>query len=343
MVRKSAELGGEVRQMIVESYRSNKNISELARIFGIPRRTIGSVIKKFQQFGSVENRSGRGRKRLFTDRDTNQLSRVVKQNRRRPLQDITTIINEGKDHSFCTKTVQRKLKDLGYKRRVAKKQVVVREVNKKKRVAWAKERKDWSVDAQWKKWIFSDESQIVIGKNNKICIWRKDSEVDDPHVISRAPRGRVSLMVWGCMCFAGVGTLTDVEGIINAQKYINIIDNNLWPVIARHFPNENYIFMDDNAPVHRARVVREYMETNNINHTEWPAQSPDLNPIENIWLKLKRDIEPQAVNINSKNDLLNAVRRSWETIEPAYIQGLYNTIPARLKEVIKMKGNLTKY
>ena len=143
MVRKSAELGGEVRQMIVESYRSNKNISELARIFGIPRRTIGSVIKKFQQFGSVENRSGRGRKRLFTDRNTNQLSRVVKQNRRRLLQDITTIINEGKDHSFCTKMVQRKLKDLGYKRRVAKKQVVVREVNKKKRVAWAKERKDW--------------------------------------------------------------------------------------------------------------------------------------------------------------------------------------------------------
>ena len=101
--------------------------------------------------------------------------------------------------------------------------------------------------------------------------------------------------------------------------------------------------MDANAPVHRARVVREYMETNNINHTEWPAQSPDLNPIENIWLKLKRDIEPQAVNINSKNDLLNAVRRIWETIEPAYIQGLYNTIPARLKEVIRMKGNLTKY
>ena len=64
--------------------------------------------------------------------------------------------------------MQRKLKDLGCKWRVAKIKVVVREVNKKKRVAWAKERKDWSVDAQWKKWIFSDESQIVIGKNNKL-------------------------------------------------------------------------------------------------------------------------------------------------------------------------------
>ena len=291
----------------------------------------------------MENRSGRGRKRLFTDRDINQLSRVVKQNRRTPLQDITTIINEGKDHTFSAKTVQRKLTDLEYKRRVAKKQVVVREVNKKKRVAWAKERKNWTVDGEWKSWIFSDESQIVIGKNKSIYSWRKDSEVNSPHVTCRAPRGRRSLMVWGCICYNGVGTLTHVEGNINAVKYISIIDDNLWPVIARHFPDENYTFMDDNAPVHRAHVVREYMENNNIHHTEWPAQSPDINPIENSWLKLKIDIEPQTVNIQTQNDLIAAVRRCWENIEPAYVQGLYNTIPARLNEVIRMKGNLTKY
>ena len=152
-----------------------------------------------------------------------------------------------------------------------------------------------------KYFIFLKTTQIVIGKNKKIYIWRKDSEVNNPHVISKAPRGRVSLMVWGCICYAGVGTLTHVDGNINALKYINIIDNNLWPVIARHFPDGNYTFMDDNAPVHRAHVVDEYWETYDINHTEWPAQSPDLNPIENIWLKLKRDIEPQAVN--TKNDL----------------------------------------
>ena len=119
------------------------------RIFRIPRRIIGSVIKRVQKFGSVENRSGRDMKRLFTDRDANQLSRIVKQNtcRRRPLQDITTI-NEGKGRIFCMKTVQRVLTRLEYKRRVAKKQVVVREVNKKKRVPCAKEKKNWTVDAE---------------------------------------------------------------------------------------------------------------------------------------------------------------------------------------------------
>ena len=123
--------------MIIESYRSNRNIPELSRIFGIPWRTVGSVIKKIHEFGSVENRSGRGRERLFNrDRDNTQLSRVTKQNRRGPLQDITAINNEGnEDHNFCKKIVQRKSNELGYKRRMAKKQVVLREVNEKKWVA----------------------------------------------------------------------------------------------------------------------------------------------------------------------------------------------------------------
>ena len=72
--------------------------------------------------------------------------------------------------------------------------------------------------------------------------------------------------------------------------------------------------MDDIAPIHRARTVRHYMKNNNIHHTEWPAQSLDINPIENVRLKLKRDIEPQAVNIHSPNDLLAAVHYSWENI-----------------------------
>lgn len=343
MGRKTKELSREVREMVVKSYESNKNISELSRTLGIPRRTVGSVIKKFQVFGSVENQSGRGRKKLFTARDTTQLSRVVKENRRRSLQDITAIINEGNEHSFSTKTVQRKLSDLGYKRRAAKKQVVIREVNKRKRVAWARDRKNWTVDTHWNRWIFSDECQIVIGLNNRIYIWRKESEVNSPHLVCQAPRGRVSIMVWGCICFEGMGTLTPVEGNINAAKYIDIIDNNLWPVIARHFPNDDYTFMDDNAPVHRAHQVRDYMEINNIHCTEWPAQSPDLNPIENIWLKLKRDIEPQAINIHNRNELIIAVRRAWENIQPAYVQELYRSVPSRLKEVIRMKGNLTKY
>jgi hypothetical protein len=59
-----------------------------------------------------------------------------------------------------------------------------------------------------------------------------------------------------CITFNNVGTLTTVNGNINTAKYIKILEDNIWPVIVRHYPEENYIFQDDNAPVHGATVRR---------------------------------------------------------------------------------------
>ena len=88
-------------------------------------------------------------------------------------------------------------------------------------------RKGGIVEGHWKKWIFGDKSQIVIGENNRIYIWRKDYERDYPHLVCPAPRRRLSLMIWGRVCYDGVGTSTGVEGDINAAKYLDTVDNNL--------------------------------------------------------------------------------------------------------------------
>jgi hypothetical protein len=95
----------------------------------------------------------------------------------------------------------------------------------------------------------------------------------------------VSVMIWGCISWYGPGTLCKVQDNINAQKYINILDNHLWPVIARHFPAHNYVFQDDNAPVHRAHVEQEYKHANNIRGMVLPAQSPDINIIETVGIE----------------------------------------------------------
>jgi hypothetical protein len=113
--------------------------------------------------------------------------------------------------------------------------------------------------------------------------------------------------VWwsgGGLSFNGIWTLTDVKGNINSQIYINALENNLWLVIARYFADNEYVFQDDNAPVHRARITENYKQENNINCTMWPGQSPDLNVCENVWLCIKRALQPITGNINTQNELI---------------------------------------
>ena len=129
-------------------------------------QTITSVLSKYGRTGTVETLTRSGRKRSFTNRDRNALKRLVKSNRRLTVQDITAKLNECKTKTFSQKTVQRVLHSEGYKRRLAKKKMVVREANRKKRVKWCKERTGRTVDNYWKKVMFLDESQIVLGTNN---------------------------------------------------------------------------------------------------------------------------------------------------------------------------------
>ena len=73
-------------------------------------------------------------------------------------------------------------------------------------------------------------------------------------------------MIQGCTCYDGVGTLTAVEGNINsAAKYIDILDKKLWPVVVWYFEGIEYLFMDDNAPVHRAHTVDNYKDKSKSN------------------------------------------------------------------------------
>ena len=81
-------------------------------------------------------------------------------------------------------------------------------------------------------------------------------------------------MIRGCITWYGVGTLCQVNGNINPEKYISVLDSQLWPVIVHHFPDDSYVFQDDNAPVHTARIVERYKHDNNIHGMDYGMASP---------------------------------------------------------------------
>ena len=109
------------------------------------------------------------------------------------------------------------------------------------------------------------------------------------------------------------------------------------------FPSKWLPFQDDNASVHQARIVREYIARNHIKCMSWPPQSPDINIIENIWLHIKKKLNCKITRINSNEDLFSEIKRIWQDITTTFIKKLYKSLPKRILNVIRLKGNLTKY
>ena len=343
MDEKREELSIDLKKVVVQLYQNGEKIADIAQAVNKSLSSIYRVIRKFQNSGNLENRRRSGRPRLVDEREYRRLQRLVNVDRQAPLSEITAKFNENREIAVSKKTVKRRLKEHGFSRGVYRKKVTVKAVNRKKRLSWCREKRWWTVNFQWSKVIFSDECQICVGENKRVYVWRKAGEGWRPDLVPKQNGRKLSVMVWGCLCFDGVGTLSRVNGNINAQKYIEILDDNLWPVLVRHFPAGNYLFQDDNAPVHRARIVQEFIARNRIKNMSWPAQSPDLNIIENVWLYIKRKLQQRMHRINTENDLYAQTLNIWQDITQNYVRNLYQSIPRRILQVIRLKGHLSKY
>ena len=197
--------------------------------------------------------------------------------------------------------------------------------------------------AHWEKYIFTDECQVVINKQGKVKIWRTKDEKGRPHLVVPEEQRQVQLMIWGCVTKSGVGTLGRISGYINSSKYIRIIDEKIWGVILKEFPDGNFTFVHDNAPVHVSAETSKWFDDNGLKASDWPPQSPDLNIIENVWRYLKLELAKKRHAIITKDMLWAEILEVWNNIPGDFISGLYESLPYRIKEVIKMKGNMTKY
>ena len=126
---------------------------------------------------------------------------------------------------------------------------------------------------------------------------------------------------------------------MNGQRYLDLLKNKLELHMAVH---NCTVFMQDGAPCHRAKIVTQFLKSKKIRILDWPGNSPDLNPIENLWSILKDKVSEKQPT--SAKMLEQAIKEVWvRELSNEYCQSLVESMPRRLEAVIKAKGGPTKY
>ena len=124
-------------------------------------------------------------------------------------------------------------------------------------------------------------------------------------------------MVWGCMGWNGVEKLVEVQGLIDATQYCEILDEGVMESFEKlDIPEDEQIFQQDNDPKHTSGKADQWFQDNNVQVLEWPAQSPDINPIEHLWHHLKCQLLKYDTPPKGVHELWERVVKEWNEIPP---------------------------
>ena len=153
-----------------------------------------------------------------------------------------------------------------------------------------------------------------------------------------------SLMLWRCMCWNGIGYSCKIDGRMDADLYVAILQDELQQSLEYHGKTAaNIVFQQDNDPKHTSRKAQKWFQDHSFEVMEWPAQSPDLNPIEHLWQHLKRKLGEYSIPPNGILELWERIEKEWEAIPDSVCRDLVESMPGRIAAVIKAKGGYTKY
>ncbi|KAG1391774.1 hypothetical protein G6F60_012396 [Rhizopus arrhizus] len=158
--------------------------------------------------------------------------------------------------------------------------------------------------------------------------------------------GGGSLMMWGCMTYEGPGYACQIyDGTMHSDLYQHILDTTLRETMKYYDMDWSTAhFQHDGDPKHRSKSTIQWLNANRVNYIDdWPAQSPDLYPIEHIWHHLKLKLSLYDKKAKGVHELWERVEKEWNSFDKEACRRYIDTMPARIKAVIDAKGGSTKY
>lgn len=323
-----------VREAIVNRMKRENNQSKTARELGVSRRSVQEVMCKYRAGLGVEDLKKRGRRRKLTVRQERKLARESRKNPKMTANELRFALNLSS--SVSVNTVKRSLRRAHLFGRVAVKKPLLTSKQINKRLEWCLKRRNWSQN-QWERIVFSDECLLQLHPCRREYVRRGPGEKLKPQMLNKTSKFSPTVMVWGAIRSDGFRILIRCERNVDSFEYQRILDIALPQIMTGRT-----LFQQDGASCHRSASTRQYLSGKAVRCLEeWPAQSPDLNLIENLWVDLKKAVKDR--HPKNVDDLWATAEAEWANIPSAKIDALYKSMCKRVGAVIAAKGRNTNY
>lgn len=351
-----SEISESIRNQIVGMRLYGAPFPTIEAELQVKANTAQKIFYKWQERGTCENAPRCGGPKKLNERDLGHIRRHLRhdrEQRRQPLGEIILDLNLPCSERTLERTI---VNDLGMGHRIERKTPWLSKVQKEKRLAFAKMFIHWTLD-DWRRVIFTDEMGMQTDANGKkVMVWRYPEEeyLEDCCGATVIP-GFEKVKVWGGMRYGKLSALVVLpekkgEGKLNALEYTKVIlDGEMFDFWQEGMEDVGYVWvMEDGAPYHKGAASarrKQYEEDGWLGWGPgtWPSNSPDLNPIENLWHVLRSNIRKRKRQPRNRKELIQALEEEWKKLDMDIVNRLIDSMPRRLQAVIDAKGGPTHY
>ncbi|GFW84417.1 transposable element Tcb1 transposase [Trichonephila clavipes] len=298
-----------MRGRIIGKIEEGRKITDVAREFDIAHSVVSRLWKSFKTTGMCSRRHGGGRVRSTTPAEDRYIVLSAKRSRRTTAQQVANQFLAASGKQISRKTVARRLRGGGLHARRPVVCVPLTRQHRTARLQWCREHHNWT-EQDWACVLFSDESRFSLSSDcRRQLIWRESGTAYRPENIQEKDRyPTCSIMVW-----AGI--------MINGRTRLHVVANGT-------MTGQRYI---DEVLLPHVRLFRGAVDSESIQRLVWPARSPDLNPIENVWDALGRQVAGRNYPPTNKNTLFRALTEEWDKLPQQLLDNVVQSMVRRVE------------
>jgi len=337
-------LQANIRNQAIGMLQAGQTQRNVAFQFGVSQSVISRVWTRFQGTGTVNERPRSGRPRATTQRQDRYIALLARRQRFQAAPRLANQFNVATGLRITPQTLRNRLHTANLRayRPVVRPRLLPR--HRQARLEFARQHVNWD-RPRWEPVLFTDESRFCLEfHDGRRHVWREPRQrYCQASVAEHNQFGGGSVMIWGGITLRGRTDIVAIRnGTLNGIRYRDEI---LHPVVGLFAGaiGPDFILMNDNAHPHRARVVEEYLQRESIDRMEWPAVSPDLNPIEHVWDQLQRQLSQRPNQPQTLDDLENSLREEWNNLPQQNIVNLIMSMQRRCQAVLNAHGGHTEY